>query len=250
LALLGTRAPLSLKVLLTAIAILDDLAAIIIIAIFYSGGIKMIALYVAAAALAIMVAMNLRGVSRSAAFLLVGTVMWVAMLKSGVHPTIAGVLTALCIPMDCPRHPKRKPIESLIHALHPWVAFMILPIFAFANAGVPFTGMSLESFTNPVTLGIIAGLFIGKQVGIFIPLTLAIKSGLCPMPRDANWWHIYGVSILCGIGFTMSLFIGELAFADQDHQAAIRLGVLSGSILSAIWAYIILRFVACRKSAV
>jgi Na+:H+ antiporter, NhaA family len=241
LALVGSRAPVSLKILLTAIAILDDLGAVIIIAVFYTASVQMTALYVAAVALLINILMNLRNVSRIAPYILVGFVCWVAMLKSGVHPTIAGVATALCIPLSCIRDPDRNPCESLIHYLHPWVAFMILPVFAFANAGVPFTGMTWQSFLNPITLGIAAGLFVGKQIGIMIPLFLAIKSGLCRMPTGANWLHIYGVTILCGIGFTMSLFIGKLAFDGLDQQAAIRLGVLTGSVLSALWAYIILR---------
>lgn len=247
LALLGSRVPVALKVLLTAIAVIDDLGAIIVIALFYTGEIFMTPLYVAAASVALLVLMNKSGVSRIAPFILVGFVLWVAMLKSGVHPTIAGVLTALCIPMSCPRHPERAPLESLEHYLHPWVAFMILPVFAFANAGVPFKGIGVESFLHPVAFGITAGLFAGKLLGILGVIWLAVKSGLCQLPQGVGWHHIWGLSHLCGIGFTMSLFIGELALKTGEMQADLRLGVLTGSLLSAVAGYVVLRR-GCQKS--
>jgi NhaA family Na+:H+ antiporter len=248
LALLGSRAPLMLKVLLTAIAVIDDLGAILIIAFFYSSEIHMVPLYVAGFSVVALIMMNRGRVSRIAPFILVGFVMWVAMLKSGIHPTIAGVLTALCIPMSCTRHPERRPLEHLEHYLHPWVAYLILPLFAFSNAGVPFKGMSFESFTHPVALGITAGLFFGKVMGIFGIIFIAVKIRLCRMPKDITWYHIWGIAHLCGIGFTMSLFIGELALQGGESQADIRIGVLTGSILSAVAAYTILRLKGAAKA--
>ncbi|MCC6598424.1 MAG: Na+/H+ antiporter NhaA [Alphaproteobacteria bacterium] len=240
LALLGTRAPMRLKILLMAIAVIDDLGAILIIAVFYSHDLEPVPFLFAAAALAGLAGLNLRKVSSTAPYIILGIILWVAVLKSGVHATLAGVATALFIPMSCPKREGFSPAKHLEHALHPWVAFGILPIFAFANAGVPFTGMGLHSLGEPVTLGITLGLVLGKQVGIFLTLWLAIKLGLSPMPKGVRWVHLYGVSILCGIGFTMSLFIGGLAFADLHHQASIRLGVLVGSIFSACLGYAVL----------
>ena len=248
LALLGSRIPLSLKVLLTAIAVIDDLGAILIIAFFYSSQIFLIPLYVAVIAIAGLVVMNRMGVSRISPFIVAGVILWIAMLKSGIHPTLAGVLTALCIPMSCARHPERQPLEHMEHYLHPWVAFIILPVFAFANAGVPFKGLSVESFTHPVALGITLGLFAGKLIGIFGTILLAIKLKLCSMPHGLNWGHIWGVAHLCGIGFTMSLFIGELALEGVAMQADLRLGVLTGSLLSAVAAYAILRKVTTTSA--
>ena len=242
LALLGSRAPTRLKVLLTAIAVIDDLLAILVIAFFYSDGVKLEPLYFGAVALIGLFMLNNRRVTRTAPYILLGIILWVSVLKSGVHATLAGVITALFIPMACKKDPDYSPCKNLEHTLHPWVAFAILPIFAFANAGVPFEGMGLHSFADPLTLGIILGLVIGKQVGIFTVLVLAIKTGLSPMPRDVTWLQLYGVSVLCGIGFTMSLFIGALAFDDLAQQASIRLGVLVASLTSAVIGYTILRF--------
>lgn len=251
LSLLGKRAPVRLKILLMAIAVIDDLGAIIIIALFYSGELMMTPLAFAAAALGAMILLKLRGVGSAAPYILLGLILWVAVLKSGVHATLAGVATAMFIPMRTSKDKDitdgHSPCENLIHALHPWVAFGILPLFAFANAGVPFTGMGLHSFGEPVTLGIILGLVVGKQIGIFGLLWLTIKSGLSPMPKGTTWIHLYGVAILCGIGFTMSLFIGGLAFDDLHHQASIRLGVLSGSIISAIMGFLVLYFAPPAK---
>ncbi|HRK98536.1 MAG TPA: Na+/H+ antiporter NhaA [Alphaproteobacteria bacterium] len=245
LALLGSRAPISLKITLTAIAIIDDLMAILIIAFFYSGGLSAVPLLIAGLAVLGLLALNQKQVVATAPYVLVGFVLWVALLKSGMHPTIGGVLTAFAIPLSCVKRPWLTPVETLEHALHPWVAYMILPLFAFANAGVSFEGMGLGSFTELVTLGIIAGLFIGKQLGIFLPLFLAVKSGLCKLPDGASWGQVYGMSVLCGVGFTMSLFIGELAFDDPAIQSSVRLGVLSGSVLSAVVGYAVIRF--CPK---
>lgn len=241
LSLLGSRAPVQLKILLTAIAIIDDLGAILIIAFFYTAGLQLEPLYFGAAALVGLMLLNSRCVTSTAPYVILGIILWVAVLKSGVHATLAGVVTAFFIPVVCKKDPKITPCKTLEHALHPWVAFIILPIFAFANAGVPFEGMGLHSLGDPTTLGIILGLVVGKQLGIFSSLWLAIKSGLCPMPYGANWMQLYGVAALCGIGFTMSLFIGGLAFSDMEHQASIRLGILVASVVSAIIGYVILR---------
>lgn len=248
LALLGSRAPVSLKITLTAIAIIDDLMAILIIAFFYSGGMATTPLLVAGLAVLGLIALNQKKVVSTAPYVLVGFVLWVALLKSGMHPTIGGVLTAFAIPLSCPKRPWLTPVETLEHALHPWVSYMILPIFAFANAGVSFAGMGLHSFGELVTLGIIAGLFLGKQLGIFLPLLLAVKAGWAKLPEGANWGQVYGMSVLCGVGFTMSLFIGELAFDDNSVQSSVRLGVLSGSLLSAVVGYLVIRF-SVRKNS-
>lgn len=218
LSLLGSRAPVRLKVLLTAIAIIDDLGAILIIAFFYTDHLALEPLYFVVAALAVLFMMNNRNVSATMPYILVGTILWIAVLKSGVHATLAGVVTAFFIPMTCKREKEYSPLKDLEHRLHPWVAFGILPVFAFANAGVPFTGMSLNSLLDPVTLGIILGLVVGKQLGIFTLLWITIKLGFSPMIKGASWIHLYGISILCGIGFTMSLFIGGLAFAGLSNK--------------------------------
>ncbi len=241
LSLLGSRVPTSLKILLTAVAVIDDLAAILIIAFFYTSGLVMTPLYFAAGALAVLGFMNWRGYSSITPYILVGIILWVAVLKSGMHATLAGVITAFFIPHSCPKDKDYSPGTHLEHVLHPWVAFMILPIFAFANAGVPFAGMGLHSFGEPVTLGIILGLVVGKPVGIFAMLYIAIKIGMSPKPPGTTWSQLLAVSVLCGIGFTMSLFIGGLAFNDYHLQASIRLGVLVASLISAFVGYFILR---------
>lgn len=242
LSLLGSKAPVRLKILLTAIAIIDDIGAILIIALFYSGNIWIDPLYFGVVALIGLFILNNRGVSSLTPYFLLSFILWFAVLKSGVHATLAGVVAAFFIPLSNPKDPKHSPCKTLEHALHPWVAFGILPIFAFANAGVPFDGMSLKSLFEPTTLGIILGLVVGKQLGIFTMLWLSIKSGLSPMPSNTTWFQLYGVSALCGIGFTMSLFIGGLAFDDQEHQAYIRLGILVGSTISAIIGYLVIRY--------
>lgn len=247
LALLGSRIPLSLKILLTAIAIIDDLGAVVIIAVFYTSDIALLYLFAGAGLALALFALNRSGCSRTWIFLVIGCFLWLALYKSGIHPTIAGVLTAFSIPLVCKKTASR-PLESLEHALHPWVAYGILPVFAFANAGVPLAGMSVESFAEPVVLGIGAGLFAGKLIGIFVALWAAIKSGLCPMPEGVRWAHLWGLAHLCGIGFTMSLFIGELAFKAPHLQADIRLGVISGSVLSALAAYLIMRLSTKRAA--
>ncbi len=242
LALVGSRAPTSLKILLTAIAIIDDLGAILIIAIFYSEQILMTPMFFAAAALVCLFILNRKGISRLAPYILTGIVLWVAVLESGIHATLAGVITAFFIPMHCRKMPGYSPCKHLEHSLHPWIAFGVLPVFAFANAGVPFAGMGVSDLLDPVVLGIALGLIFGKQIGIFVVIWLTVKLGLSTRPPGTTWLQLYAVSILCGIGFTMSLFIGGLAFDSLDMQASVRMGVLIGSIISATLAYIILRY--------
>jgi NhaA family Na+:H+ antiporter len=239
LALLGSRVPASLKILLMAIAVLDDLGAIVVIAIFYTDQLSLSALVLAALGLAALAALNLSGVRRLGPYLLVGVFLWVCVLKSGVHATLAGVAVGFAIPAHVDRD-GHSPLQQLEHALHPWVAYAILPIFAFANAGVSLAGISLASFAAPVSLGIAAGLFVGKQIGIFLGILAMVKLKLARMPAEATWPMLYGVAVLCGIGFTMSLFIGTLAF-DESYAAPVRLGVLTGSILSALVGYGLLR---------
>jgi len=241
LALVGSRAPLSLKVFLTAVAIIDDLGAILIIAFFYTENLSLLSLGLAAAGVVGLVLLNRFGVTRTSAYVLIGVFLWICVLKSGVHATLAGVVVALAIPLRAKDEDGHSPLIHLEHTLHPWVAFLILPVFGFANAGVSFAGMGLDSFVHPVTLGIILGLAIGKMVGVFGATWLAVKSGLAKRPDRASWMQIYGVACLCGIGFTMSLFIGNLAFDDPAYAATIRLGVLSGSVAMAIIGYLVLR---------
>ena len=242
LALVGSRAPLALKVLLTAVAIFDDLGAIIIIAIFYTADLSTTALIGAIVCLAALAIANRLGAKRQAVYILIGIVLWVFTLKSGVHATLAGVATALAIPLKPAEDGEPSMLKSLEHTLHPWAAFGILPVFAFANAGVSFAGMGSESFTEPVKLGITLGLLVGKQIGVFAMLWLAIKCRLAAMPEGVTWTQLYAVGLLCGIGFTMSLFIGSLAFEHTSFDTPIRLGVLTGSILSGVGGYLLLRF--------
>lgn len=239
LSLLGNRVPVELKILLTAFAIIDDLGAIALIAAFYTSDLHTNLLLFCIVPIIGLFLANKMGVSRRAPYLLLGLILWLTVLQSGVHATLAGVVTALFIPVRV-KGDQRSPAQRLEHDLHPWVAFAILPVFGFANAGVPFSGLGLNSFVEPVTLGIILGLIVGKQVGIFGTVFLCVKSGLCPMPANTNWCQIYAMAVLNGIGFTMSLFIGGLAFEPGMLQAEVRLGVLSGSFISAIAGYILL----------
>lgn len=244
LALLGSRVPMSLKILLMAIAIIDDLGAIVIIAVFYTSNLSVEALLLGLVAVAGLVAVNRLRITHPAAYLLLGIALWICVLKSGVHATLAGVITAFAIPLAPRNENGTSMLERLEHDLHPWVAFGILPLFAFANAGVSFAGIGLDSFVEPVKLGVSLGLFLGKQVGVFAMLWLCIKLSLAPMPEQASWRHLYGISLLCGIGFTMSLFIGSLAFEHASFAAPIRLGVLTGSIVCACLGYLVLRWSA------
>ena len=241
LALLGKRVPAALKIFLMALAIIDDLGAIVIIALFYTHELSLLSLTVAAGAIAVLVALNLSGVRRTGIYILVGAVLWTAVLKSGVHATLAGVIVGFIIPLR--EHNGHSPARELEHILHPWVAYLILPLFAFANAGVSLNGVTVEGLTSLLPLGIIAGLFIGKPLGIGLFCWLALKLKLASLPEGASCQQIVAVGVLCGIGFTMSIFIATLAFS---HVAPgliswAKLGILIGSLLSAVTGYVILR---------
>ena len=245
LALLGKRAPTSLKLFLTTVAIVDDMGAVAIIALAYTPSINTLALGIAAAILLAMYAMGKSGVRALWPYLLLGAALWFAVLQSGVHATVAGVLAATTIPLvktpGTPDSPE-SPLHRLEHKLTPIVAFFIVPVFGFANAGVSLSGMGLDQLLAPLPLGIAAGLFLGKQIGIFGIVYLSVKFGIARELRGATWLQVYGVSLLCGIGFTMSLFIGALAFPeDPERVEEAKLGVLIGSFLSAVVGYAVLR---------
>ncbi len=240
LGVFGSRVPTSLKILLLTLAIFDDLAAIVIIALFYSGDLSISALLVGASALIAAAAMNWLGVTRTPGYILLGIVLWVAVLKSGVHATLAGVLIAFCIPMKDERN--RSPLRDLEDDLHGPVAYAILPIFAFANAGLSLTGISISDLTHPITVGVVTGLVVGKPVGIMMFIGLAISLRIAKLPTGVCWKQVLGVACACGIGFTMSLFISGLAFehGSSSNFGGDRLGILLGSLLAALSAYVIL----------
>ena len=245
LALLGPRVPPALKVFLLALAIIDDLGAIVIIGVFYSGKLSTVALALAALSTLGLVVLNRMGVTRIAPYIVMGVVVWVCVLKSGVHATLAGVVTALTIPLvrqggslDEAEH---GPAAHLEHTLHDWVKFLVLPLFAFANAGVELAGVTLAKLADPIPAGIALGLVVGKQIGIYGATWLALRSGLASPPAGVTLLQIYGVSLLGGIGFTMSLFIGALAFPEAERAVDIRIGVLVGSFVSAVCGYLVLR---------
>lgn len=246
LSLLGPRVPISLKIFLTALAILDDLGAVMIIAVFYTDDLDAIALSGALTVLVALCALNRFGCKKLAPYLVLGAVLWFFVLKSGVHATLAGVALAMTIPIKAsPAAPDdaQSPLHKLEHALHPWVAFMIIPIFGFANAGVSFAGIGPSALLDPVPLGIALGLFVGKQIGVFSFAWVAIRTGLADLPTNATWLQLYGVSLLCGIGFTMSLFIGLLAFPQSPFlQDETKIGVLAGSLLAGTIGWLVLRF--------
>jgi len=246
--LLGSRVPESLKVFLLALAIIDDLGAIIIIAIFYTADLSPLALGLASIGIAILVAMNRLKVQSLAAYILVGLYVWACVLESGVHATLAGTIVGLCVPLKSPQGEEHSLAKRCIHTLHPWVAFAIMPAFAFANAGVSLAGLSWHSIAAPVTLGVALGLFLGKQIGVMAAILLARLAGVSRLPEGAGWAETYGVAILTGIGFTMSLFIGGLAFPGIDHIVEMRLGVIGGSILSALSGLAVLIFVTRRRA--
>lgn len=239
-ALLGKRAPPALKVLLLAVAIIDDIAAISIIAIFYTANVSMMALALAGAAAAALVVLNRTGVTRTSLYALVGIALWLCVLKSGVHATLAGVITAFAIPLR-DAATERSPLLDLEHGLHPWTAFLILPLFALANAGVSLRGFQVDSLVSPLPLGVMLGLIVGKQVGVFGFMALAAKIGWASRPLGISWMQLYGLACLSSIGFTMSLFIGSLAFDDPAQVEAVKLGVLGGSIGSGLIGYLVLR---------
>ena len=250
LALLGKRIPPALKLFLMTLAIIDDLGAIIIIAIFYTDDLSAYSLLPAMMAIAVLFLLNRRRVLGLVPYILVGLVLWAAVLKSGVHATLAGVVTAFFIPFQKASGESRTQLEKLEHDLHPSVVYGILPLFAFANAGIPVEAMALEYLLHPVPSGIAAGLFFGNQLGVFGFSWLAIKLGIARMPRHVSWLQLYGVSLLCGIGFTMSLFVGSLAFEQGGPDFAIddRVGILVGSLASGISGYLVLRFLARART--
>jgi NhaA family Na+:H+ antiporter len=248
LSLFGKRVPAELKTFLLALAVVDDLAAIMIIAVFYTSQLSLLALSLAFVTGAALIALNLAGVRRYAPYVLLGAVLWVCVLNSGVHATLAGVALGFAIPLTRDDY-GRSPANIAEHGLHVWVTFMVMPLFAFANAGVPLQGLNMDLLMQPLTLAIILGLFVGKQVGVFGAAWGAIKFNLAEAPKSASMLQLYGVSLLSGIGFTMSLFIGALAFIDPEHQSRVRIGVIVGSLLSGILGAIVLS-VASKRVAI
>ncbi len=243
LSLLGRRVPITLKVFLTALAIFDDIAAILIIAVFYTSHISYFLLGIAALLVLLMIVLNRLRVTNYAPYFIIGFILWVCILKSGVHATLAGIIIAMVIPSKPRKADSPSPALVLEHQLHPWVAYLILPIFAFANSGVSFAGVSVGHFFHPVCVGIFAGLFIGKQIGVWLFSFLSIQLGVSPKPKGMTWLNLYGVSLLAGVGFTMSLFIGSLAFTENPdfYLPLERVGVISGSLLSGLLGYLVLR---------
>lgn len=250
LSLLGKRVPISLKVFLVALAIIDDLGAIMIIAIFYSSDLSYLNLFLMFASFMVLMAMNKLGVVRFIPYLLVGLFMWFFTYKSGIHATISGVLLAISIPHKLKMSHHESLLIKLEHTIAPYVAFLIMPIFALANAGVNLDGLSKEKLLDPVTLGVCLGLFVGKQLGVFVFSAAAIKLGFAEKPTNANWLGLYGVGVLTGIGFTMSLFVGNLAFANNTgYMDEVKIGVLLGSLFSTLLGYFIL-IIATRKNLI
>jgi NhaA family Na+:H+ antiporter len=249
LSLLGNRVPVSLKIFLMALAIIDDLGAIVIIALFYTSELSTLSIMISASALIVLFIMNRLNVARQAAYIIVGIILWISVLKSGVHATLAGVALAFLIPLYS-KNDKGEIFsmsKQMEHGLHYWVAFFILPLFAFVNAGVDLRSISMEEMAGPVPLGIMAGLFIGKQIGVFGFSWLAIKLGIASLPKDATWLTLYGVSVLTGIGFTMSLFVDTLAYNDtQLYHYADKLAILIASLISGLLGYFILK-IATKK---
>ncbi|MDY7558994.1 Na+/H+ antiporter NhaA [Pseudomonas sp. CCC3.2] len=241
LSLLGKRVPISLKIFLSALAILDDLGAVLIIAVFYTSGLSISMLLASLAVIVFLVILNRCGVKRLLPYLVAGALLWFFMLQSGIHATLAGVILALCIPLGDPNSERKSPLLYLEEKVHPWVAFAVVPIFGFANAGVSLVGISPNNLIDPVPLGVTLGLLVGKQLGVFGLAALAIRLGLAKLPENCSWLQLYGIALLCGIGFTMSLFIGALAFSSTPHLVdEVKVGVLLGSILSAIFGVIVL----------
>jgi NhaA family Na+:H+ antiporter len=252
LALLGRHAPASLKLLLATVAIVDDMGAVAIIALAYTASLDLVALAAGAVILLLMHRLNRIGERRLWLFMILALALWLAVLLSGVHATVAGVLAAFTIPIEpTPGAPDSatSPLHRLEHALHPWVAFLIVPVFGFANAGVSLTGVGWSALLAPLPLAIATGLFVGKQLGIFAAVRLAVAMGWAGRPAGASWVQVYGVAVLCGIGFTMSLFIGGLAFSDPVLATELKIGVLGGSIASAVLGYLVLRFAPPLRQA-
>ena len=251
LALVGPGVPIALKLFLMTLAIIDDIGAILIIALFFTSKLSVIAIAVATGSVFVLLAMSLRGVTRLGPYIFVGLILWASVLKSGVHATLAGVVLGFCIPMG-PKEPEREtesPLQMLLHEIHPWAAFFILPLFAFANAGISLEGMKFTDLFTGVPLAVMLGLFIGKQVSVFGFSWLAIKAKLCDLPEGVSWAQLYGVAILCGVGFTMSLFIGSLAFdagGVLGTDRPDRLGIIGGSLLAGIVGFAVLKFATTK----
>jgi NhaA family Na+:H+ antiporter len=252
LALLGSRVPTSLKIFLTSLAIFDDIGAILIIAFFYTANISFTALVVTAICLPVLATLNRRNVTSKSPYILIGIIMWVAMLKSGVHATLSGVVLAMFIPMRSIEKPDYSPLKSMEHDLHTVVAYFILPVFAFANAGINLQGVGLEQLSHGVPTGIAAGLFFGKQIGIFGLCWLAIKMKLTHLPKGMSWSSLYGTAALCGIGFTMRKFVGSLAFEETGVNLLFdeRLGIIIGSLASGILGYLVLSYSLSAKTKI
>ena len=256
LSLLGKRVPTALKAFLLSVAIFDDLGAIIVIALFYTAELSLLSLVFAAVLISGLACLNRLGVTRPAAYFLIGVPLWVAVLKSGVHATLAGVVLAMFIPLRMPEkslssHAPASLLRHLEHTLHPWVAFGVLPVFAFANAGVSIIDLSITDMLHSVPLGIVTGLFLGKQIGILATCWISVRLGIASLPEGVGWRQLYGITVLCGIGFTMSLFVSSLAF-EQGGIAYLgmeRLGILIGSCVSGIFGYIVLRVTVGNRAA-
>lgn len=246
LSLLGSRVPASLKVFLTALAIFDDIGAIVIIAVFYTASISWLMLGISAGILLLLFLLNRFRVCALWPYILIGIVLWICVLQSGVHATVSGILLAFAIPLKGKEMDAPSPLHVLEHRLHPWVAFVILPIFAFANAGVSLAGIHMSDLTSGVTLGILLGLFIGKPLGVFAACYTGHKLFKLRLPHNLEWRHVWGMGLIAGIGFTMSLFIGSLAYLDPAMQVFVRVGVVSGSLLAALCGFLLLRF-SCKK---
>ena len=239
--LLGNRVPDSLKLTLVSIAIIDDLAAIVIIAVFYTDSLALTPLIISVVLISILFLLNRKGINKLSPYMAIGIILWVCILKSGLHATLAGVILAFFIPSKSNTPQDKSPLYKLEHSLHMWVSFLILPIFALANAGVSLKGLSVEMFTEPIVLGIALGLFFGKQIGVFTITYISVILRVCTLPKDITWSQYYGLGLVAGIGFTMSLFIGGLAFEDDHIQTLVRLGVISGSLLSGLLGFGVLR---------
>lgn len=246
LTMLGKNIPPAIKIFLLAVAIFDDLGAILIIAIFYNTGLALMPLTLAALGIITLFALNRTKVSTIAPYMLVGVFLWFCFYYSGIHTTLAGGIVGLSIPMREAGDSRHSPLNKIMHFMHPWVSFLVLPIFAFTSAGVSLQGLKLDSFFEPLPLGIALGLFFGKQIGIFGTSFLLIKSKLVSMPEATAWRHLYAVSVVAGIGFTMSLFIGMLAFSSPHLHEMVKLGVINGSLLCILWGAIVLKW-ACKK---
>lgn len=249
LSLFGKKIPKDLRIFLLTIAVLDDLSAVIIIAFFYSSKISLFFLALCALSFILLTLLNSLGIKKLLPYIVLSLFLWFFVLLSGVHPTVAGVLAAFTIPLGNSFNNSYRPLETLEKTLHPFVAFLILPLFAFANAGISFFGLNFKTLSDPLPLGIIFGLFLGKQLGIFLGTLLPVNMKLAKLPNKINWGHIYGISILCGIGFTMSLFMGTLAFQNDNlnKMLFLKIGVLIGSLLSFIYGYFVLKLVLSRQ---